>query len=286
MPSFSGGLNWVVTQKALYDWVVACTGLAASSVIWGNQQAPRPAQPAIIMHLQFQNDGGMPWIDPEVSYLTFSDVVVTGVDAGANTLTKVAHGLLTGTGPVRLTGADLPLGLAIDTDYWVIRVDADTFKLANSFLNAMAATPVPVDFTDAGSGVITLVDTDTTLLAGSELSYKQRSVLRAILTLEAYTSVGVGLDMATATLWRIQSKRLLPSKIAILEAANIGISDFGRIKSYSGTQDLVLFEPRATVDIVLSLASEDSETGTIIERAEISNVDLALDFTVDVNDAP
>ncbi len=286
MSSFSGGLNWVVIQKAIYDWVLACTGLAASHVIWGNQQAPRPTQPAIIMHLQFQNDGGLPWVDNEVNYLTFDDFTISSVDATANTLTKVAHGLLTGDGPVNLEGADLPLNLTADTSYWVIKIDDDTFKLANSFINAMAVVPTTIDLGDTGSGTIMLVDTATTLRAGEEIDYKARSVLRAILTLESYTSVGVGLDMATSILWRIQSKRLLPSKVEILREANIGVSEFGRIKSYSGSQDLVLFEPRAMVDIVLSLASEDSETGTIIERAEISSDDVPVDFSVDVEIEP
>lgn len=281
--SISGGINWVVIQKALQNWVVYCTGLAADHVVWGQQYAPRSTQPAISMKLSLLQDDGMPWLDPEPNPLVIATMTITAVDAAANTLTKVAHGLLTGDGPVRLdsTTNDLPLNLVEGVDYWVVKITADTFKLATSFLNAMAAVPVVVDLGDAGSGVITLFDTDETLRAGAEIVFKSRSLIKAVLTLQCYTSVGVGLDMATSVLWRIQAKRRLPTAAAILENANIGVIEMDRIRAIEGTQDLVLFEPRAFTDIVLHLTSEDSETGTIIERTDITNQSFPDTFTVD-----
>lgn len=73
-------------------------------------------------------------------------------DATSNQITIAGHGLLTGDGPaaVRNVGGALPGGLAAVTDYWVIRVDANTIKLATSSSNAMAGTAV--DLTTAGSG--------------------------------------------------------------------------------------------------------------------------------------
>jgi hypothetical protein len=69
--------------------------------------------------------------------------------------TKVAHGLETGDGPVRLTTTTtLPAGLALLTDYWFIKIDADTFYLATSLANAYAGTRV--DITSTGTGTHTL----------------------------------------------------------------------------------------------------------------------------------
>jgi hypothetical protein len=66
-----------------------------------------------------------------------------------------AHKLATGDGPFRLTGGDLPAGLSTNTDYWIIRVDADGFSLATSPENAAAGTAVAMG--DDGSGAQVLV---------------------------------------------------------------------------------------------------------------------------------
>lgn len=51
------------------------------------------------------------------------------------------------------TGA-LPTGLAINTDYWLVRASATTANVATSFANAIAGTVIA--YTDAGSGTNTL----------------------------------------------------------------------------------------------------------------------------------
>lgn len=60
----------------------------------------------------------------------------------ANTITITAHGYTTGI-KVALTGTNLPAGLSA-TNYWIIRVDADTIKLASSLANAVAGTAVHI----------------------------------------------------------------------------------------------------------------------------------------------
>lgn len=66
-----------------------------------------------------------------------------------------AHGFQTGD-RVRLTtsAADLPNGYAADTTYYVIRVSADTLKLASSDANATAGTAVSIS--DDGTGTHTI----------------------------------------------------------------------------------------------------------------------------------
>lgn len=266
--AISGGIDWVEKQAALFDFVKACTGLADDHIIWADQQAPRPTQPGIIMHATIMDDNIRPWVDVEDNPLVIPTITITSVDATANTLTKTAHGLLTGDGPVVLsTTGTLPAGLNT-IFYWVIRVNADTFKLAASYVDALNG--VAVDFTTTGTGTLTLDDTPETVRSGEEIKFLQRSLLKVLLTLECYTDTGVGMDTATSILWRVCSKRMLPTPVAKLSDANIAIYDIGRVQSVDGTQSQYLFEPRAMLDVYLYFASEDSENTTFIERTEIT----------------
>lgn len=79
-------------------------------------------------------------------------LTITAVDTATDQLTIAGHGLVTGDGPAAVRNVDgaLPTGLAAVTDYWVIRVDANTVKLATSSANALAGTAI--DITAAGSG--------------------------------------------------------------------------------------------------------------------------------------
>lgn len=78
-----------------------------------------------------------------------------GVNITDNTITITSTKLVTGT-KVRLTTAGvLPTGLAVGTDYWVIRVNANTIKLATTIYNAQYG--IAIDLTGAGSGNSTIV---------------------------------------------------------------------------------------------------------------------------------
>lgn len=73
--------------------------------------------------------------------------------------TATAHSMKTGHGPVRLTtSGTLPAGLALTTDYWIVRLTDNTFNFASSAANAEANTPVIIDITDTGSGTHTIAD--------------------------------------------------------------------------------------------------------------------------------
>lgn len=262
-------------QKALQNWVVACTGV--STVVWAGQQGFRPQQPAIVMKLQTIDDSGMPWIDRETNYITFADITITGVTG--DIFTAVGHARLTGDGPVQLVGIDLPLNAQENVNYWVIKDSDDTFRLATSYLNAVNG--IALTLADAGSGTMSLEDTTRTLRKGQEINVKARSLIKAVLNLQCYTNTGTGVDMADTILWRVNAKRRLPTPAAILEDANIGVIEVGKIVTIGGTQDLVFFEPRAIVDILIHITSEETETSSIIERTEITNEDTSDTFPVD-----
>lgn len=91
-----------------------------------------------------------------VQYIPGADLTVSAVTNGADSLTVVAHGMATGDGPYRVSnsGGGLPAGLAVDTDYWVIKLTADTFSLASSKANAIALTAI--NLTSDGTGVQTI----------------------------------------------------------------------------------------------------------------------------------
>ena len=78
---------------------------------------------------------------------TFTAVAATDI------CTAAAHGYATGLRVAATTTTTLPGGLSV-TNYWIIKIDADTFKLATSAANALAGTAV--DITSVGTGTHTL----------------------------------------------------------------------------------------------------------------------------------
>ena len=77
--------------------------------------------------------------------------------ASPGVFTLNAHGLLTGDCISLSTTGALPTGLAVATNYYVIFVSANTFNLAATFANAIAASPTRINTSGAQSGVHTLL---------------------------------------------------------------------------------------------------------------------------------
>lgn len=94
--------------------------------------------------------------------LVYADNDITTVDHTVDSFTKVAHGLLTGDGPLLPTnsGGALPAGLTAGTTYWAIKSTADVFFLAASLEDALAGTKVAL--TGNGTGTHTITDTADT----------------------------------------------------------------------------------------------------------------------------
>lgn len=86
-----------------------------------------------------------------------SFVFVDG-DISANVITEAAHGLDTGDIVRFTTSGTLPTGLALLTDYYVIRVSANSFSVASSPQNAELGVAVAI--TADGSGNHTLTSQD------------------------------------------------------------------------------------------------------------------------------
>lgn len=94
------------------------------------------------------NDGSDPqkfWLGVDLNFTAATN----------DNITATTHDMQTGDGPLRVTTTGtLPSPLATGTNYWVIRVDANTIQLATSRANALAGTQI--DITTTGSGTHTL----------------------------------------------------------------------------------------------------------------------------------
>lgn len=66
-------------------------------------------------------------------------------------VTKTAHGLATGDQVYLQTTGALPTGLSANTTYYVIYVDANTFRLATSLANAQAGTAINTSGSQSGT---------------------------------------------------------------------------------------------------------------------------------------
>lgn len=93
----------------------------------------------------------------------------TAVNATANTLTKTAHGLITGTSVQVTTTGGLPAGISGSTDYFVVYVDANTFKLSDTKPHALAGTDI-IDITTQGTGNHTFTPTTLSISIQPQIS--------------------------------------------------------------------------------------------------------------------
>jgi hypothetical protein len=71
-------------------------------------------------------------------------------DAGTDVITCSSHGYVDGESVEVSSDTTLPSGLSASTEYYVIYVDADSFKLATRYAYAMAGTAINI--LDAGTG--------------------------------------------------------------------------------------------------------------------------------------
>jgi hypothetical protein len=85
-----------------------------------------------------------------------SHKTISSFDDANDRLTVTGHGYVTGQGPlfVENTGGSLPTGLATNTQYFAIVVDANRLSLATSVRNAQSGVKVPFSGTGSGTNAI------------------------------------------------------------------------------------------------------------------------------------
>ncbi len=74
--------------------------------------------------------------------------------ASPGVATLTAHGLFTGQMVYLTTTGALPTGLSANAGYYVIKVDANTFRLATSLANAIAGTAINTSGTQSGTHTV------------------------------------------------------------------------------------------------------------------------------------
>ena len=96
-------------------------------------------------------------------------------------LTANGHGFTTGRGPVQVSnsGGALPAGLSANTDYWPIRVDANTFRLATTRLRAIGGTAIDITTNGTGTNSIAVRCTNSALHAKLRYGVKPRTLTAA-----------------------------------------------------------------------------------------------------------
>lgn len=85
---------------------------------------------------------------------TNKDFAPADVDTDEETVTEASHEYETGLKvQVSNSGGGLPGGLSVTTDYYIIKVDVDTYAYASSRANALAGTKI--NLTSQGTGTHT-----------------------------------------------------------------------------------------------------------------------------------
>jgi hypothetical protein len=113
--------------------------------------------------------------------------VTPTVNVATNVFTAVAHGLQTGMAvKVAIDAGSLPSPLVAATNYWVIRVGADSFKLASTRAFALVGTALDIttEGTDASTITVTpqanaascLIEVSPDIPATDERTYRWRTL--------------------------------------------------------------------------------------------------------------
>lgn len=91
----------------------------------------------------------------DTSQLAVVSIPATNVNITSNKIIISNHGLITAVEGRFTTTGTLPAPLATDTDYWIIRLDNNEFRIASSLENARAGTAITL--TTAGTGTHTFL---------------------------------------------------------------------------------------------------------------------------------
>ena len=136
----------------------------------------------------YQNAGGK----------TFNGTV-TGVNVTTNAITSTAHGFVTGQRVLYTNGGGTaPTGLVTATNYFVIKVDANTLKLATTLANSFAGTAI--DITAVGIGTAhTLTPSD---FAATLLNTNNVTEIYQLEVISGIVMTALSNDMISFTLTR------------------------------------------------------------------------------------
>ncbi len=285
-------IDWATVMTALQNWVVEGSSLPATAVIWKYGKVARPPNSAPFVELSITDmrQVAHDYTTTQDNPFTFTDLPVT-VDVGGNRMTATAHPFSTGDGPFNVTAVTTePAPVVALTKYWTIKLDANHFRLATTFRNAMAGTPIT--FTTVGVGTIKVVETPESVQQGKELIRTSRGIRQCTMEMQCFAPEG-SVYLAQATLTDVIAS--LSLHVDELIAAGIGISDLGVAYINGGVRLLEghrgsILEPRAIAEVSFYLNTALSDFVTYIESAlvavkpnsdagELPEIDLTMEHT-------
>jgi hypothetical protein len=262
----SQGIAWTTIEDAIQAWVVISTGLAGDHCIWSRQNRGRPSGPFALLSVGPVLRQGQDWVDYAANPLSFFPITVSSV-VGSTLTTATPHGLAQGDGAIQVDASKY--GLATGTDYWAYPTGASSLQLASSFQNAWVPTLLTLS---ADSGTFHLISTPNTFKAGSELLAKSRGMRKTTITVQIFGGGGEGSTSPEAMLDAVVAR--LPRQASTLRAAGVGVMNVGAVRAIGGggggVVDSAVFEPRAILDVTLSLKSEVQDPETFIEQVQVT----------------
>lgn len=139
-------------QPTYYKFLLSGSAVSAAATV-------APAVVTLIDVVGFYRVTTVTTTTEQATTNTLSQTDTFTADAGSDLCTwtstaNIPSNVLTGTRVRLTTTTTLPAGLALATDYYVIKVSDTTFELASSYANAVAGTQI--DITDAGTGTHTV----------------------------------------------------------------------------------------------------------------------------------
>lgn len=114
--------------------------------------------------------------------------------------------------------------------------------------------------------------------AGAEILHRARGQRRGVLSVQCFAGPATGDSSPTRLLEAMRSAVRLPSVADALNIAGVAALGFGGVLTLGGAVG-GHFEPRAAMEVYLSLTSEVSETSTYIQHVQITD-----QITGDVDD--
>lgn len=94
---------------------------------------------------------------PSAATILTANITLSSDPTHPSQFFKAAHGMVTGMIVQATTAGTLAVPLALATNYYVIRIDANYFQLASSAENALAGTPIAITNVGVTSTTLTPV---------------------------------------------------------------------------------------------------------------------------------
>lgn len=290
-------LNWVDITKGIQNFVVGGSGLAPEQVAWEFEGINRKPGPYITLQITYTGQVAHDWTTKRLNPITFSALPVVA-DAGTNQITSAAHGRKTGDGPVHFlnVGGALPSPLEAGVDYYLVVIDPNTLKIADSFVHTggdnvargLGVVPNPIttiDLLDAGSGTTTIVATSVTVRAGQEIKKTAQGYREIRCELQCFAPEKTG-TLAMAIMSNVVSS--LPFYTQALDDAGVGINDLGDLVSVESavrakdSKRGQILEPRTVWELTFYVASHLEAYESFVERVSVTVHETSTNTTFDV----